>query len=51
MSMRKFRGGLYSLARLLGDVTALGSGDPKRVKRRAKRRVVGRTLGRLMRKI
>jgi hypothetical protein len=37
---------LFRLARLSADAKAVGSGDPKRVGRRAKNKVVGRLLGR-----
>jgi hypothetical protein len=43
-----FRGFLYWLARLLGDVNAVKRG---RVGRRAARRATGRATGRLLRKI
>jgi hypothetical protein len=42
-SISSTRGGLYKLARLLGDVQAVQSG---RVGRRAGRRVAGRATGR-----
>ncbi len=42
------RGFLYTLARLLGDVSAVRK---KRVKRRVKRRLAGRLAGKLLRKI
>jgi hypothetical protein len=43
-----FRGFLYWLARLLGDVNAVKKG---RVGRRVGRRMAGRTTGRLLRKL
>lgn len=43
-----FRGFLYWLARLLGDVNAVKRG---RVGRRVARRATGRATGRLLRKI
>jgi len=42
--MRKLVSFLYSLARLLNDVTTLLSFDPVRIARRAKNKIVGRTL-------
>ena len=43
MSLTSF---LYRLARLSADTKAIGSGDPKRVGRRAKNKLLGRGLGR-----
>ncbi len=40
------RSSLYRSARLLGDVQAVASGNPKRITRRAKNKIVGRALGR-----
>lgn len=40
------RRNLYRSARVLGDVEALASGNPKRIERRAKNKLVGRALGR-----
>ena len=40
------RSSLYRSARLLGDVQAVASGNPKRITRRAKNKVLGRALGR-----
>jgi len=40
------RSSLYRSARLLGDVQAVASGNPKRITRRAKNNIVGRALGR-----
>jgi hypothetical protein len=40
------RSNLYRSARLLGDVQAVTSGNPKRITRRAKNKLVGRALGR-----
>jgi hypothetical protein len=38
--------GLYRLARLSADAKAVGSGDTKKVTRRAKNKLVGQALGR-----
>jgi len=40
------RSNLYRSARLLGDVQAVASGNPKRIERRAKNKLIGRALGR-----
>ena len=40
------RSSLYRSGRILGDVQAVTSGNPKRITRRAKNKLVGRTLGR-----
>lgn len=45
MSINSFRGFLYFLARLLGDVNAVEKG---RIGKRIARRMVGRALGRGM---
>lgn len=51
MSIHKTRGLLYRIARLLGDVQAISSGNPQKVAKRAARRVTGRATGRAMRKL
>lgn len=43
MSLRR---NLYRSARILGDVEAVTSGNPKRIERRAKNKLLGRALGR-----
>jgi hypothetical protein len=40
------RGNLYRSARILGDIQAVTSDNPKRIERRAKNKLVGRALGR-----
>ncbi|HKN66727.1 MAG TPA: hypothetical protein VJW73_10640 [Gemmatimonadaceae bacterium] len=40
------RDNLYRSARVLGDLQAVSSGNPKRIGRRAKNKLVGRVLGR-----
>jgi hypothetical protein len=40
------RSNLYRSARIVGDVQAVASGNPKRITRRAKNKLVGRALGR-----
>ncbi len=46
MRRRGFVSSLYRTARLANDVSALASGNPHRMARRAKNRIVGRALGR-----
>ncbi len=51
MSIHKTRGLLYTLARLLGDVSAVSSGDPKKMVKRVGRRGAGRVTGKALRKL
>jgi len=44
--LMSLRGNLYRSARILGDVQAVASGNPKRIERRAKNKLIGRALGR-----
>jgi hypothetical protein len=37
---------MYAAARLANDISTLGSGDPRRIARRAKNKIMGRALGR-----
>jgi hypothetical protein len=48
MGLSNFRGWLYRLARLLGDVQAVEKG---RIPRRIVRRVAGKVTGRFLRKL
>ncbi len=41
----KTRGWLYTLARLMGDVSAVSSGKPEKMARRGKNKVIGRAIG------
>ncbi len=43
-SIRKTRRGLYRWASILGDVSAIGSGDPKKMGKRLFNKVLGRKL-------
>ncbi len=51
MSIHRIRGFLYKLAKLLGDITALSSGRPDKITKRAARRITGKQTGKLFRKI
>jgi hypothetical protein len=44
---RSFTSQLYRAARLSATTRAIGSGDPRRIARRAKNVTVGRALGRV----
>jgi len=44
--LMSLRSNLYRSARILGDMQAVTSGNPKRIERRAKNKLVGRALGR-----
>ena len=46
MRRRSLVSGLYRTARLANDFSVLGSGNPRRITRRAKNKIVGRALGR-----
>ena len=41
------RASLYKLARNVNTISALASGDPRRIRRRVKNIVVGRALGKI----
>lgn len=51
MNVSKTRGLLYKMARLLGDVSAVSSGSPTRMAKRAGRRAAGKVTGRALRKL
>ena len=51
MSINKTRGVLYQLAKLLGDISAITSGNPTKMAKRVGRRAVGKATGRAMRKL
>ena len=46
MARRSFTSQLYRAARLSNNLSAIASGNPRRVARRAKNVAVGRALGR-----
>lgn len=49
-SINQFRGFLYMLARILGDVQAVSKG-PRAVGRRVARRAAGRATARMLRRL
>ncbi|MEW6244178.1 MAG: hypothetical protein AB1497_07950 [Bacillota bacterium] len=51
MSISKTRGMLYRIARLLGDIQAISSGNPRKMAKRVARRAAGKATGRALRKI
>lgn len=46
MRRRGFVSNMYRAARMANDVSAIASGNPHRIARRARNRIVGRALGR-----
>lgn len=48
MSINSFRGFLYALAKILGDVQAVKSPRKNAVPKRIARRIVGKATGRLI---
>lgn len=51
MSISKFRGWLYFIAKILGDVQAVKSKRKGAIKRRIGRRIVGKMSGRMIGKV
>jgi hypothetical protein len=51
MSIGKFRSALYKTAKILGDVSAVTSGSPEKMAKRAGRRVAGKVTGKALRKL
>ena len=51
MSISSTRGFLYTLAKLLGDLSALFSGKPDKMVKRAGRRVAGKEAGKTLWKL
>ena len=51
MNINRTRGILYKLAKLLGDISAIGSGRPGKIIKRVTRRMTGKATGRIFRKL
>jgi hypothetical protein len=51
LSIGKTRGILYKIAKLLGDFSAISSGNPKKITQRIGRRTVGKATGKVFRKL
>lgn len=51
MIINKTRGILYKLAKFLGDISAVKSGDPKKMVKRIGRRAIGKATGKAFRKV
>jgi hypothetical protein len=52
MTISQFRGKLYALAKILGDVQAITHKNPgKAIPKRIGRRIAGKLMGRLMGKL
>jgi hypothetical protein len=51
MNIRKTRGILYKLAKLLGDLSAVSSTKPAKITKRITRRVTGKATGKLFGKL
>ena len=51
LTISKVRGVLYDTAKVLGDIQAIKSGNPKKIANRIGRRVLGKESSKLMNKI
>ena len=51
MSINKTRGIFYTIAKFLGDFSALSSGKPDKIIKRAGRRIAGKATGKAMGKL
>lgn len=51
LTISKVRGTLYKTGKVLGDVQALKSGDPKKIGKRFGRRLYGKASSKLMNKL
>ena len=51
VTINKTRGVLYKVARILGDISAISSGSPKKVAKRGGRRAAGKATGRALRRL
>lgn len=51
LTISKIRGALYDTAKVLGDIQAVKSGDPKKIANRIGRRVVGKESSKLINKL
>lgn len=48
LTISKVRGVMYATAKILGDVQAVASGDPRKVAKRVGRRVAGKATGQFL---
>jgi len=51
MNINKTRGILYTIARILGDITAVTSKKPGKTTKRVVRRITGKATGRVFRRV
>lgn len=51
MNINKTRGILYTIARILGDLSAVTSKKPGKTTKRIGRRVIGKATGRMFRRL